>query len=73
MDQPNVPSLQKLLNSSDGKKLIEILKKDGSATLKQAAIAAQNGDHNKAYALLAPLLKDKNTEQLLDRIRSSIG
>ena len=61
------------LRSPDGKKLIEIMKREGGATLKQAAIAAQSGDHEKARALLGPILENKEAEQLAEKIRSAIG
>jgi len=72
MNQLNAAAVLRAMNSPDGRKLLEILKKDQSA-LNKASVAAQNGDYDLVKSILTPLLEKEGGEDLAMRIQSNLG
>ena len=76
---PNLPNgvnaqdIQSVLQSEAGKQLIKILNQKDGAVLRRAAEAAKNGQYQKAYEALAPLLEGTNASELIKGIGSKHG
>ena len=77
MDNKNTPhkdfafsekQLKAVLNSKEGKRLLEILNRDGGAALKQAASAVRNGDYASAQQILSPAMQTPEAQQLVKTI-----
>jgi phage gp29-like protein len=56
--------LRDMLQSKAGKQLIELLNKKDGAVLRQAAAAAKNGQYEKAFEALAPLMESTDASKL---------
>ncbi len=67
------PQLQALLQSPEAQQLRQLLLRSSSSTVQQAAQAMQRGDESEARALLAPLLQDAQTAELLGRLSAKGG
>lgn len=67
------PQLQALLQSPEAQQLRQLLLRSGSGAVQQAAQAMQRGDESEARALLAPLLQDAQTAELLGRLSAKGG
>ena len=67
------PQLQALLQSPEAQQLRQLLLRSGSVAVQQAAQAMQRGDESEARALLAPLLRDAQTAELLGRLSAKGG
>lgn len=67
------PQLQALLQSPEAQQLRQLLLRSGSVAVQQAAQAMQRGDESEARALLAPLLQDAQTAELLGRLSAKGG
>ena len=67
------PQLQALLQSPEAQQLRQLLLRSGSVAVQQAAQAMQRGDESEARALLAPLLQDAQTAELLGRLSATGG
>lgn len=67
------PQLQALLQSPEAQQLRQLLLRSCGSTVQQAAQAMQRGDESEARALLAPLLQDAQTAELLGRLSAKGG
>lgn len=72
-DQTPLPSfspadIQKVLGSKEGKQLLQLLTRDGGATLKQAADAVSSGNFGKAWEVLNPVMQTPQATELVDKI-----
>ena len=68
MEQHNIADIISRLNSPDGKKLQELMKKDGGTAFIKAAAAAKYGNFQKAYDILMPILSDTDAEALAKKL-----
>ena len=59
--------IQKVLGSQEGRKLLQLLRQDGSA-LQQAANALKAGDSARAQEILRPLMESPSVAQLVKKI-----
>lgn len=60
--------IRRVLNSSDGKKLLALLTKEHGGTLSAAAQAIKQGDTERARALLAPVMEQPEAAELVSKI-----
>ena len=68
MERFDMENFLSKLNTSDGKTLIELMKKDGGTAFLKAAAAARSGNYSEAKSILEPLLKETGAEQLAQKI-----
>lgn len=73
MEHLSPAQLQTILNSQEGKKLLEILQKDSGTALQKAAAAAKSGDYAQVQALLKPVLEGTNAADLAQRLQRKLG
>jgi hypothetical protein len=59
---------KQLLQTPEGRQLIELLNRNGAASLRQAAAALNRGDQVAAQQAVAPLLRDPQTAALLEKL-----
>lgn len=62
--------LKKLLAGRDAQQLVKHLQKGGSSAIQTAAEAAQRGDITAAKAAVEALLQDRQTAELVKRLRN---
>lgn len=60
--------IRKVLGSDEGKRLLEILNRDGGAALRQAAAAYQAGDSERVRQLMEPLMRAPEAAGLIERL-----
>ena len=72
MEKQNMAAILSLINSVDGKRLIETLKKDGGTAFYEAATAAKNGKYQEAKSILEPLLGEE-AEKLAQSLANQNG
>ena len=60
--------LRRVLGSSEGRQLLALLASGGGERLRQAADAAQQGDHARAMELLRPVLNTEQAQALLRKL-----
>ena len=60
--------LRRVLDSAEGKQLLELLAADGGGRLRQAAEAVKAGDHARAQAILQPVLQTEQAQALLQKL-----
>lgn len=60
--------LQSVLGTQEGKKLLQLLNRDGGDALRQAAAAAKNGDYETAKRIMQPLVQTPEASALLEQI-----
>ena len=65
--------VRSLLQSDAGRQLIKILNEKDGSVLKQVAEAAKNGEYQKAYEALAPLLKGTDASSLAKKMKDIYG
>ncbi len=65
--------IQKLLQSQQGKRLLQLLRSDGGSTMGQASQAAKAGDYARAIQLLQPLMNTPDSNQILKEIQKQFG
>ena len=65
--------VQAVLGSEEGKKLMELLNRDGGAALRRAAQSVKSGDMAAAKAAVAPLLDSKQAQELMQSINDRAG
>ena len=73
MEHHDMASILSKINTPDGARLLELMKKDGGATFLQASAAAKAGDYQRAKELLTPLLENTNAGTLARKIANSNG
>lgn len=62
--------LAKILSSSDGRRLLALLQRNGGDTLKKAVDAAKAGSYSEAKNLLEPMLTNPEAAELLGRLKN---
>ena len=60
--------LQKVLASPEGQRLLTLLRTDGGGALQQAMQAVKRGDYENAKSVLAPMLRDPEAAELLQKL-----
>ena len=55
----------KVLGSSAGRQLLQLLNRDGGQTLRQAANALQSGNFEQAKQILAPVMESEEASKLV--------
>ena len=60
--------IRRVLGSNEGRKLLEILNRDGGAVLRQAAAAYQAGDSERVRKLMEPLMRSPEAAGLIERL-----
>lgn len=65
-------ALKELLKSPQGKRLVELLQKQGGGTVQQAGAAIARGDSQSAQAILAPLMQNPEIKALLQSLDHTV-
>lgn len=60
--------IRRILQTSQGRALLQLLSQSGGETLREAAQAVQAGEFETAKSLLAPLLQSPQAMQLLQEL-----
>lgn len=60
--------VKKVLTTPEGKKLMQLLNRDGGKTLQQAAQALKNGQSEAAQQLLKPLMESEAATELVQKL-----
>lgn len=64
---------QKLMATPEGKRLVEILTRDGGNTFKSAGKDLQQGNEGAAKEKIAPLLGSSEVQALLQKLEKTMG
>lgn len=62
--------LKQMMAMPEMRQLLQLLQKDGGQALQQAAQQFRAGNTEAAQETLRPLMQDKETEQLLNKLNS---
>ena len=73
MNQFTTAQLLEKLNTSEGRKLLALMQKDGGAAFSKAAAAAKSGNYSQAQAILAPLLEGTEACDLAKSLGANLG
>lgn len=73
MSQREQEQLKKLLSGTDGKRLLQLLNRDGGNTLRAAGDALKQGNSQQVKELMGPLLKDPEVQKLLGGLESKMN
>ena len=65
--------LQNILNSDEGKRLIQMLQQSDSASLQRAVHAAKQGDYQTAKSVLEPILASDEAAQIAKKFNKEQG
>ena len=65
--------LQSILGSTEGQRLMELLRSQSSQTLEQAAQAAKTGNYAAVQQFLNPLLKGTDAAVLAQTLNNQFG
>jgi len=60
--------VKKVLSSPEGKKLLQLLNRDGGTRLRQAADALKSGNTDAAQQILAPVMNTQEATTLLRKL-----
>ena len=60
--------VKKLLSSSAGKQLLQLLNQDGGAALQQAAACLKSGNLSGAQSAVAPIMEHAQAQALLRQL-----
>lgn len=63
---------KQLLGSADGKRLINLLNRDGGETLRAAGAALKQGNSQQMKDIMGPLLEDPEVQKLLKQMESKL-
>lgn len=66
MEQPDFRVIMEMIHSPAGQRLMELVQQQDSPALQKAVA---HGDINQAQSLLSSLIKDPETQELLDQLR----
>ena len=66
MDRHEFADILSKLNTPDGKRLLELMNKDGGAAFVKAAAAAKTGDYSLAKSLIEPALSGTDATKLIE-------
>lgn len=72
-DNKSMAEFQKIMGTTEGKRLLAILTKDGAAAMQSAGKALQQGDETAAKEKMAPLLENREVQSLLQRLNQTMG
>ena len=72
-NQNAAQTIQALMNTPDGKRLMTLLGSDGGKALRAAANAMQQGNEAKAQESMAPLLKNSEVQALLSSLNRKMN
>ena len=72
-NQDAARTIQALMNTPDGKRLMILLGSDGGKALRAAANAMQQGNEEKAQESMAPLLKNSEVQALLSSLNRKMN
>lgn len=72
-NQDAARTIQALMNTPDGKRLMTLLGSDGGKALRAAASAMQQGNEAKAQESLAPLLNNGEVQALLSSLNRKMN
>ena len=64
---------KQLLESSEGKRLLGLLSRDGGSTLQSAGQALKRGDTDQVKNIMGPLLSDPEVQKLLKQMEQKLG
>lgn len=67
-NQDAARTIQALMNTPDGKRLMTLLGSDGGKALRAAAGAIQQGNEARAQESMAPLLNNREVQALLSSL-----
>lgn len=73
MNQSQQKNIQKLLSTSEGRQLFQLLSGDGGAALKNAGNALRQGNTQEAQAIMAPLMANPEVQKLLKSLEKTMG
>lgn len=65
--------IKAVLGSAEGKRLLELLNRDGGTLLRQAAESIRRGDQDNAKQLLEPLMQSGEAAELVRKINDRKG
>lgn len=65
--------LQSILKSEEGRRLMQLLNRDGGAALRRAAEAARKGDYEAARQIVEPMMQSQEAEKLVSEINRKQG
>lgn len=60
--------IRRVLQTGEGKQLLQLLNRDGGAKLRQAAEAVQKGELEKARQLMEPMMRNPEAAELVGKI-----
>ena len=60
--------VKKVLTSTEGKKLLQLLNQDGGKALRQAADALKNGKNQTAQQILQPIMESDAAAGLIKKL-----
>lgn len=73
MDQSTMAQLLKMLTTPEGKRLLQLMQKDGGAAFSKAAAAAKTGNYALAKSILEPILSGTDAASLAQDLSSHLG
>ena len=73
MEQFDTAQFLRKLSSEEGKKLLQLLQKDGGAAFSKAAVAARSGNFELAKTILEPILNGTQAEKLARSLGNENG
>ena len=68
----NRQSVESLLNSTEARRLMELLNQNSGGGLKQAAQSAANGDISQLMGLVEGLMKDPQSAKLVEDLNKKV-
>lgn len=60
--------VKKALTSPEGKKLLQLLNRDGGKRLREAAEALKDGRQEDAQAILSPIMESREVSEVIRKI-----
>lgn len=69
----HLTQLQSILGTSEGQRLVELLRAQSGQTLDQAAHAAKEGNYEAVQKLLTPLLRGTDAAALAQALNNQLG
>jgi len=73
MDRHEFADILSKLNTPDGKRLLELMNKDGGAAFVKAAAAAKSGDYRQAINLISPVINGTDAAALAQKMANKDG
>ena len=73
MEHLDPSKIRTLLESREGKQLLELLQKSSADTLRQASEAAKTGNYDRVQTLLKPVMDGSGGEALARTLAQRLG